>query len=261
MLNVAQLEILLELALKTSKSAFLAAKENLTHIRKVENDLTRDVKVIADKRLEAFIIKELKQKTPYSILTEESGTILNKSHYSSYRWIIDPLDGSLNFSRYIPICCISIAFWKDMDPLFGVIYDFNRDEMFAGLVGEGAWLNGSPITAGKAREKKDAVLCTGFPVSTDFSQPALLEFVDNIRQYKKVRLLGSAALSLAYVAAGRVDAYLEKDIAVWDVAAGLALVLAAGGVVHFSQGRSEYRLIVKAGNKRLLSGKTDSLPS
>jgi myo-inositol-1(or 4)-monophosphatase len=134
-----------------------------------------------------------------------------------------------------------------------VIYDFNREEMFSGLVGEGAWLNGKAIRVGNVAEKSKAVLCTGFPVGTDFSESALEEFVRSIRSYKKVRLLGSAALSLAYVASGRTDVYAEKDIGIWDVAAGIAVVGSAGGKVRFSRSRKENRLLVMAGNKALLA--------
>ena len=249
---------MLNLAVKAVEDAAAVVRKSV-HMGQVVAEMERDVKIRADYELEAVTVRTLSRKSMYPILTEERGLMEDKDPGNGYRWIVDPLDGSLNFSRAIPISCISIGLWKGWDPLLGVILDFHRDELFTGLVGEGAWLNNSPITAGKVRKKKDAVLCTGFPVSTDFSQPALLKFVENIRQYKKVRLLGSAALSLAYVAAGRADTYLEEDIAVWDVAAGLALVLAAGGVVHISRGRSENRLIVEAGNKWLLSGKTGSL--
>ena len=94
---------------------------------------------------------------------------------------------------------------------------------------KGAWLNGQKISTNKVKEKSQAILATGFPVSTDFSKDALLDFVEDIRGYKKIRLLGSAALSLAYVACGRADVYKENNIKIWDVAAGLALVKAAGG--------------------------------
>ncbi len=125
--------------------------------------------------------------------------------------------------------------------------------MFTGLVTEGAWLNGMPIKVSDCIEENKAVLCTGFPISTDFSESGLLNFVKSIQVYKKVRLLGSAALSLAYVACGRADVYHEQDIAIWDVAAGVAIVKAAGGVAHFRPSRIANRLIVSAANENLLS--------
>jgi len=199
--------------------------------RDVEKELIRDVKIRADRELESIILNRLLGETSYPVLSEESGYLGGDKTSSDYRWIVDPLDGSLNFSRGIPINCISIALWKGLAPKLGVIYDFNRSEIFSGVVGEGAWLNGKPINVSGIDEKSCAVLCTGFPVATDFSKTSLLDFVEKIRMYKKIRLLGSAALSLAYVACGRADVYAENDIKIWDVAAGIALVKAAGGNV------------------------------
>lgn len=139
-----------------------------------------------------------------------------------------------------------------MEPLIGVIYDFNRDEAFSGIVGRGAWLNGQQIQVSMVRKSSDAVLVTGFPEGTDFSQASLTRFVNEIRQYKKVRLLGSAALSLAYVACGRADVYHEVDIRIWDAAAGIALVKAAGGSVRISYMDDKSILKVMASNTYLL---------
>jgi myo-inositol-1(or 4)-monophosphatase len=219
--------------------------------QEIITDLRRDIKIKADVRLNKIIIDRLKKESPYPVLSEEGGFSENKSGDNEFHWIVDPLDGSLNFSRTIPLCCISIALWKEMDPLVGVVYDFNRDEMFVGLVGTGAWLNDKPMKVGKVAEKKNAILCTGFPVNTDFSENALLSFVKKIQSYKKVRLFGSAALSLAYVASGRADFYWENDISMWDVAAGVAIVKAAGGIVQFSATQTEKQFVVKAGNKFL----------
>ena len=241
----------LDLAVEVAKEAALSVIPERD--RRVKADLGREVKIRGDIRLNRMLIDRLEAGSPYPVLSEEQGLSTGKSADKGYRWILDPLDGSLNFSRGIPLFCISIAFWKEMDPLLGIVYDFKRDEMFSGLVGEGAWLNGKAIEVSAVTEKNEAVLCTGFPVSTDFSESALLDFVSHIQLYRKVRLLGSAALSLAYVASGRADVYEENHIAIWDVAAGIALVIAAGGVVHFRHTNIENRLIVKAGNNLLLS--------
>ena len=217
----------------------------------VEQDLARDVKIRADRELDAVIVSQLLTETPYPVLSEESGYLGRRKDSSKYRWIVDPLDGSLNFSRGIPINCISIALWEGMEPKLGVVYDFNRGELFSGVVGEGAWLNGKAIRVSEIREKSSAVLCTGFPVATDFSKTAILDFVEQIRVYKKIRLFGSAALSLAYVACGRADAYIENDIKIWDVAAGIAIVKGSGGVVRYAQTSSENILRVQATNRCL----------
>jgi len=211
-------------------------------------DFRRDVKISADRKLHEAIERDLNKCSPFPVFSEE-GDIPGAG--TALRWIVDPLDGSLNFSRGIPLYCISIGLWDGMDPVMGVVYDFVRDELFYGVIDHGAWLNGKPIQLGAVKEKKKAVLCTGFPVGTDFSEGNLVRFVEDIRAYKKVRLLGSAALSLVYVASGRADVYSEEDIAVWDVAAGLAIVKAAGGIVRFFPSRRENCLSVIASNEFL----------
>jgi myo-inositol-1(or 4)-monophosphatase len=240
----------LDLAVDVAKSASLSISSATD--KKIATTLERDVKLQGDIRLDNFIVHELQKKSPYSILSEEEGFTKGKTDSEEYIWIVDPLDGSLNFSRSIPLFCISIVLWRGSQPLLGVIYDFNHDELFTGLVAEGAWLNGMAIKVGNVVSKNEAVLCTGFPVSTDFSETALLKYVKDIRSYRKVRLLGSAALSLAYVASGRADAYHENDIAIWDVAAGIAIVKAAGGVVSSRPSAINNRIIVRAANGFLL---------
>lgn len=241
----------LDLAVEVARDASLSISPDSD--KNIVANLERDVKLEGDIRLNQLIVRQLQERSPYPVLSEEEGFSKEKVDNKEYIWIVDPLDGSLNFSRNIPLSCISIALWREMQPLLGVIYDFNRDEMFTGLVAEGAWLNGMPIKVGDVVRENEVVLCTGFPVSTDFTESALLNFVKDIQSYRKVRLLGSAALSLAYVASGRVDAYQENDIAIWDVAAGIAIVKAAGGVAHFRPSKITSRLIVRAANEVLLS--------
>jgi len=247
------LAILLELATSVALDAGQAIETDGEMYRNVEQDLERDVKIKADRELESIIVKRLLRETQYPVLSEESGYLGGMKTSQGYYWIVDPLDGSLNFSRGIPINCISIALWEKMDPKLGVVYDFNRGELFSGLVGEGAWLNGKPIKVSEISEKSRAVLFTGFPVSTDFSRNSLLDFVQNVKLYKKIRLLGSAALSLAYVASGKGDAYIENDIKLWDVAAGIGLVKAAGGRVECIPSRGGNVFKVWAGNQNIVA--------
>lgn len=213
----------------------------------VRDSSGRDVKHEADMASERAILKTLDENNfDYPILSEESRTIagLSEDHPS---WVIDPLDGTLNYSMDIGLSCISIALWKQ-NPILGVVYDFNRNELFLGIVGDGAWCNDNSLEMSDLREKEKAVLATGFPVNRDFSANSLKEFLENIIHFKKIRLFGSAALSLAYVACGRVDAYVEEDIMFWDVAAGVALVQAAGGFVQFeNSSRKNWAMNVKAG--------------
>jgi myo-inositol-1(or 4)-monophosphatase len=239
----------LQLAVEAARGAVKLIFQDLSDDnREIMVDLPRDVKIKADTRSESFITEELSMKSPYPILSEENDLTKIELNDNEYCWIVDPLDGSLNYSRGIPINCISIALWKGMEPLLGVVYDFNRNEIFTGIANQGAWLNSIPIKVGTVKEKSKAVLFTGFPVGTNFSQKSLLAFVNDIKEYKKIRLLGSAAVSLAYVACGRGDCYRENDIKIWDVAAGLALVKAANGLIKYTFSKNTYTLKVEAKN-------------
>lgn len=251
-MQASELKYLLSLAVDTAQKAASNVIKNTVQKKKVIFELRRDIKIKADHEIEEFIIKYLSAQSSYPILSEERGLSNSDNMDTSYKWIVDPLDGSLNFSREIPMYCISIGLWKGMEPILGVVYDFNRIEIFTGIVGSGAWLNGKLVRISRVTKKSKAVLCTGFPVDTDFSNDSLIEFIENIQNFKKVRLLGSAALSLAYVSCGRADYYCEDNIKIWDVAAGLALVKAAGGVIKFYQSKDVNILKVKASNMNLL---------
>ncbi len=209
----------------------------------------RDVKLDADRLAENLIIDRLTAKSPFGVLAEESGT--RPGANEALRWIVDPLDGSMNFLRGIPLCCVSIALCRGTEPVLGVVYDFWRDEMFTGAIGHEAKLNGTRIHVSGVADAGKAVLCTGIPVSADFSLEGLNQFIVDARRYKKIRLLGSAALSLAYVAAGRADAYQERNIKIWDVAAGVAIVEAAGGRVSMAPTPNQYAFNVSACNGNL----------
>jgi myo-inositol-1(or 4)-monophosphatase len=214
----------------------------------VISDIGRDLKHQGDRESEEAILKFLAKESDYPILAEETGEH-EGDHSDHLKWIIDPLDGTLNYSRDIPFCCVSVGLWRREAPVLGVIYDFMREEMFTGVSGQGAWLNEVRISANSAVPQEKAVLATGFPINRDFSNESIQHFLKKIQSFKKVRLFGSAALSLAYVACGRIDGYTEEDIMLWDVAAGLSLVLAAGGYVNLEKsGQKKWARTVYAGN-------------
>ncbi|EAW0606843.1 inositol monophosphatase [Campylobacter lari] len=191
--------------------------------KKVNSNKEKDIKLQADLDSEEIICKILMSAFSYPILSEESYKINDKEKKGIY-WVVDPLDGSLNYSQDIPLCCISVALYENNNPILGVIYDFYRKEMFSGIVGVGVWLNNKKIALpDKIKNKRQAVLATGFSSYMNYNKEGLEKFISHIQEFKKVRLFGSAALSLAYVACGRVDAYYEKDIAFWDIAAGVIL--------------------------------------
>ena len=194
----------------------------------------KDIKLNVDAEINKKIISFLANKFPYPILSEEEKNQISFKKYNKKFWIIDPLDGSLNFSRNIPMSCISIALFNDSKPNYGCIYDFNRNELFV-AGSNSCYLNGSRTTTSKIDRKSKGILCTGFPSWRNYEDGSLIKFLDKIKNWKKIRAIGSAALSLTWVARGWADAYIEEDIRIWDVAAGLGLVLAAGGEIYLKE--------------------------
>jgi myo-inositol-1(or 4)-monophosphatase len=210
--------------------------------RMVHQELSRDLKIAGDRRTHEWISRRL-ESYGWPILSEEAPVPLPDVGPC---WIIDPIDGSVNFARQIPFCCVSAALWDDARPVLGAVADVTRNETFTGVVGQCAWLGTEVLRCSSIRRLSQAVLCTGFPAALDFSTDAIRSFVTDIQRFQKIRLLGSAALSLAYVAAGRADAYIERSIAIWDIAAGAALVSAAGGIVQFTPTTQAFRYHVEA---------------
>ena len=246
-IEASELKDLLESALDVAAAAAAAAHAAGRGIRAEQG---RDIKIDADFATDASIHEEIARRSPWPILSEERAS--TAAAEPGYRWIIDPVDGSMNYARQIPFCCVSIALWRGMTPVLGVIHDLSREEVFSGIVGEGAWLNGRPIVVSAVDERARAILCSGLPAaSPQHGAEKLQTFVARAEAYKKLRALGSAALMLAYVASGRCDAYAEDGIAIWDVAAGLAIVQAAGGrFTMVPTGRGE-RYDVEATNAAL----------
>jgi len=154
----------------------------------------------------------------------------------------------LNFSRGFAMAAVSIALWDKGEPVLGVVHDIHHNLVYSGEVGEGAWCDNQSIQVSAVDTLDKAILATGFPSGRSYDTESLLGFVRSVQSYKKVRMLGSAALMLAQVAAGHFDVYEEEDIYLWDVAAGLALVRAAGGRFSMQPGSGPYKVRVRAGN-------------
>ena len=209
-------------------------------------DLPREIKSTADYELERVILDCLSpSKLP--ILSEEAGMKLGSTD-DNLCWVVDPLDGTVNFVRGLAPCAVSIALWRKNRPVFGVLAEYPSGSMAWGGRLFGAYINGSPIHVSKIQQKTQSILCTGFPSRFDFGVDAQYEFWDNARAFGKVRMVGAASLSLLNVARGAADAYIEHDIMIWDVAAGLALVEGAGGLISFLPGRHLNSLNVFASN-------------
>ena len=234
----------LDIAARIAESAAAAIA---TAGRGVRSEEARDIKIEADFAADRHIHDELGRLSGIPVLSEERDPALARD-VESYRWIVDPVDGSFNFARGIPFCCVSIGLWKGRQPIAGVIRDLDRGELFTGLVGHGAWLDGRPIRVSSVRERARAALCSGLPGAGDHGAERLARLVARANAFKKVRLLGSAALMLAYVACGRADLYAEDGIAIWDVGAGLALVQAAGGSFRWRPAAGPDRYDVEADN-------------
>ncbi len=232
--------------------ALLRARSDSSH--QVRAEVGKDLKLEADVLAERRILDLLQASSPFPILSEEAGANPGFTQEAEH-WVVDPLDGTMNYGRRLPLTCVSIGLWRADQPVLGVIYDFERAELFSGRVGTGALCNGVPITASSVEEPSKAILATGFPSGRDYSDATLLAFCRKVQDFKKVRLLGSAALSLAWLAAGRLDAYAEDDIWFWDVAAGLALVAAAGGVFRKEPGTRlfQHRVVAHARHLRFRS--------
>ena len=182
---------------------------------------------------EEAIVKELRKANPdYAILGEEGGAQKGNRGPSRYTWVIDPLDGTSNYLRGLPHWCVSIALCEGPEPLHGVVFDPLRNELFIATRGAGAQLNDKRIRVAERKDLAGAVIATGFPPRERKRADAQLDCVKALLQEAEdVRRTGSAALDLAYVAAGRVDAYFEAGVQAWDVAAGALLVREAGGRV------------------------------
>jgi myo-inositol-1(or 4)-monophosphatase len=217
----------LDTAKKAATKAGHILLGNKFNLNKILSSTKKDIKLQADISAETVIKDIIKSQSNLPILAEESG--LSSEKISSTFWVVDPLDGTANYSRNIPICCVSIGLISDLKPVLGVIYDFNNDELYEGSISTKALLNNNEISVSKVENFYDGVLLTGLPNNTDYSDSALLNMVKDFQNWRKVRMIGSAAMASVYVASGKADLYTEKKTYLWDIAAGAAIVNAAGG--------------------------------
>jgi myo-inositol-1(or 4)-monophosphatase len=216
-------------AVAVAQMAGANLRDSGAKLRNVRSAVGRDVKLQADVDSEALIRRELAARTGLPVIGEEEGgdeTLLQRKEPF---WVVDPLDGTYNYMRGVPTCCVSIALMQGGDFVLGVIHDFNRDETFSGGTGLGMFVNGEKIIPAWERVANKATLQTGLTTAQEYDEKTLREFYLDARRFKKTRAIGSAATALAWVAAGRCDVYHETSIRLWDVAAGIALIKAGGG--------------------------------
>tara|TARA_A100001011_G_scaffold343352_1_gene377598 strand:+ start:887 stop:1687 length:801 start_codon:yes stop_codon:yes gene_type:complete len=230
-LDSPQINIMTRACMKASRSLIrdFGELENLQVSTKGPGDFVTS----ADKRTEKILINELQKAHPdYGIITEESGQI-NKTNIKN-RWIIDPIDGTMNFLNGIPQFAISIGYEEENEIKCGVIFNPIMNEMFCAEKGNGAYLNNSRIRVSNKKKIENALIVTGGPKkASKIKDKIFSEYIDVSKHVSNVRKFGSAALDMAYVACGRFDGYWQRELNYWDIAAGIIILKEAGGFVDF----------------------------
>ncbi|MCD6339938.1 MAG: inositol monophosphatase [Verrucomicrobia bacterium] len=264
--------LLVREALATAEEAAVEAgavlRRNLYARKKVDAESAHDVKLALDVRCQRLIARRLAARFPQiPLLGEEEGA---DKQEGPYRWVVDPIDGTVNYSRGIPHACVAIALQRraaggedagaaygGYQTLLGAVYEPFCEELWTAVRGGRARLNKRPVRV-VPRPLEEAVVCLGFGKSVqalEYLAPALRELAERVR---KIRIMGSAALALTYVASGRFDAYLEPGLQLWDIAAGGLIVQAAGGrfEARLRKDRAGYAVVAHNG---ALAGVLDPL--
>jgi myo-inositol-1(or 4)-monophosphatase len=215
-------------------------------IEQMTKSSTTDIVTNADKSTEKLIVADLLEHYPdHHIVGEEGGGQGADAETADYFWYVDPIDGTTNFAGKIPHFCTSIALTdRDLNPLVGVVYDPNRDELFSAIKDGGAWCDGEPINVSNVQTLGDAVLVSGFPYDR-LTNPDnnMAEWERFMLCTRATRCMGSAALDSCYVAAGRFEGYWEKNIQAWDIAASALVLQEAGGQLSNYHGETPPRLL------------------
>ncbi|MBL9166698.1 MAG: inositol monophosphatase [Verrucomicrobiales bacterium] len=239
---------------KLSHSAALAAsvtaarkagalmRKNQLLIKKIDSATQMDIKLELDVRCQKLIEASLRRFAPEVAILGEEGT--SGEANAAYRWVIDPIDGTVNFTYGIPHACVSIALERRVpaprgrrspvvepgyETVTGLVYDPFCDELFTAIRGQTARLNGQPIHVSKRGRLNEAIISLGFSKEPESMSRMMPTFTSLLPQIRKVRIMGAAALAMVYVASGRMDAYLEYGLSWWDVAAGGLILECAGG--------------------------------
>ncbi len=229
-----------EVTLLTQQVSQYIADQALTFSsEKIEHKGLNDLVSYVDKTAEMQLVKGLQVILPEAAFITEENTIAKQDN--DLQWIVDPLDGTTNFMHGLPCYSISIALMHKNELVVGVVHEVNRNECFYAWKDGGAFLNGNPISVSAKLNLHDSLIATGFPY-TVFEE--IDDYLTLLKELMKcthgLRRLGSAAVDLAYVAAGRFDAYFEYNLNAWDVAAGCLLVKEAGGLVTDFKGGEDY---------------------
>ena len=244
--NSASLRLLAEQVARNAGEAIRKAKDDSLEVDSAEQ---HDIKLELDRRIQEQIRLEIIAAYPeHGFLGEEGGAAANPGQHE---WVVDPIDGTVNLFYGIPHYAVSVACRLDGRSLAGAIYDPNRDEMFSTHGGGGSTCNGKKIQVAKRLKLEEAVIALGFSKGKATIDKCLELYQFYGGRVRKMRAMGSAALDLAYVAAGRLDAYIEQGVSIWDVAAGSLLVEEAGGQVRITAGEPNGKLHLVASNGRI----------
>ena len=225
----------LQIAIEAARIAAEPLKNAVAGYRSIHVEEAHDVKLQADLESERKIRLFLESKSKFPIIGEEQGGDPKLWNSDEYYWVVDPLDGTYNYLREYPQCCVSIGLMKGQQAIVGVVYDFNRDEIFTGGKGLDFQINGVNHTPNWAETIEKACLTTGFPHSMKRDMESMDVFIKKLLQYKKVRMIGTAALAITYVGTGYFDVYYETGIKLWDIAAGLAFAESVGATVKLEE--------------------------
>jgi myo-inositol-1(or 4)-monophosphatase len=223
----------LEVAVNAARAAGELLRANFGSVLDVAAFEAHDIKLDLDVRSQELITRMLLERFPDHAIYGEEGIAGNQA--SESQWIVDPIDGTVNYFYGIPHFCVSIALREREEIVAGVIYDPMRDELWQVARSQAPTLNGRPIRVSQRSKLSDAMLSVGFAKSSSTIRVGLPLLANYVQQVRKCRMMGSAALDMAYVACGRLDGYLESSISLWDIAAGKLLVESAGGQVSLTQ--------------------------
>jgi len=219
--------------------AFIAGEHKNFNIKDVEVKGKANFVSYVDKQAEVLIVDGLRKLLPGSGFIAEEGSATSANE--KYKWIIDPLDGTTNFIHGLPPFAVSIALMEDEELVLGVVYEITQDECFYAWKGSKAYLNEKEIRVTTASKTSDSLIATGFPYSAmDMLEPFIASMQYFMIHSHGLRRLGSAATDMAYVAAGRFEAFYEHGLKPWDVAAGTIILRQAGGRVSDFKGGNEF---------------------
>ncbi len=222
----------LDAAVTAARAAGEMLRQNFSRPLRVNLAEAHDIKLEIDVRAQDLITQSLLEKFPQHALYGEEGIVGDQT--SEFQWVVDPLDGTVNYYYGIPHFCVSIALRRNFEIIVGVIYDPMREELWSAQKGDAPKLNDREFRVSERADLAEAVVSVGLSKSAATIAAGLPLFQEMVSRARKCRLMGSAALDMAYVACGRFDAYIEAAISLWDVAAGWILVETAGGLVEMN---------------------------